>query len=85
MTFLLQGKLQEIFQRHSISQQVEVSVSNSSGDEDENFYEPDEIDSAFRSVNIHQNGRTTHLSVEQLEAFVNDFSKNLLFAVIKGS
>jgi hypothetical protein len=85
LTFLLQGKLQEIFQRHSISQQVEVSVSNSSGDEDENFYEPDEIDSAFRSVNIHQNGRTTHLSVEQLEAFVNDFSKNLLFAVIKGS
>ena len=85
LTFLLQGKLQEIFQRHSVSPQFEVSIHNNSGDDDETLYEAEDVDSAFYGLNIHLNGRTTELSVEQLETFLDDFSKNLLFAVIKGS
>jgi hypothetical protein len=85
LTFLLQGKLQEIFQRHSVSPQFEVSANNNSGEDDETLYEPEDVDSAFYGLNIHLNGHTTELSVEQLEAFLDDFSKNLLFAVIKGS
>jgi len=84
LTFLLQGKLQEIFQRHSVSPQFEISAHNNSGDDDETLYEAEDVDSAFYGLNIHLNGHTTELSVEQLETFLDDFSKNLLFAVIKG-
>jgi hypothetical protein len=85
LTFLLLGKLQEIFQRHSISPQFEVSANNNSGEEDETLYEPEDIESAFYSLNIGVNSYNTDLSVEQLEAFVDDLNKYLLFAVIKGS
>lgn len=85
LTFLLQGKLQEIFQRHSVSPQFEITVSNNSGEEDETLYDADDIDHQLYRLNIKQHAQTTRLSVEQLKAFVDDLEKNLLFLLIKGS
>lgn len=85
LTFILQGKLQEIFQRHSVSPQFEITVSNNSGEEDETLYDADDIDHQLYGINIKQHAQTTTLSVEQLKAFVDDLEKNLLFLLIKGS
>lgn len=85
LTFLLQGKLQEIFKRHSVSPQFEITVSNNSGEEDETLYDADDIDHQLYRININQHAHTTTLSVEQLKAFVDDLEKNLLFLIIKRS
>jgi len=85
LTFILQGKLQEIFQRHSISPQFEITVSNNGGEEDETLYDADDIDHQLYRINIKQHAQATTLSVEQLKAFVDDLEKNVLFLLIKGS
>ena len=85
LTFLLQGKLQEIFQRHSVSPQFEITVSNNGGEEDETLYDAEDIDHTFYRINIKQHAQTTRLSIEQLQSFVEDLEANLLFLLIKGS
>ena len=85
LTFLLQGNLLDIFQRHSVSPQVEITVSNNGGEEDETLYDAEDIDHQFFSINIEQHAHTTRLSVEELTAFVEDLEKNLIFLLIKGS
>ena len=61
LTFILQGKLQEIFQRHSISPQFEITVSNNGGEEDETLYDADDIDHQLYRINIKQHAQTTTL------------------------
>jgi hypothetical protein len=85
LTFLLQGNLLDIFQRHSVSPQVEITVSNNGGEEDETLYDAEDIDHQFFRINIKQHAQTTRLSVEELTAFVEDLEKNLMFLLIKGS
>jgi len=85
LTFLLQGKLLEIFQHHSVSPQLEITVSNNGGEEDETLYDAEDIDQQLYRINIKQHAQTTRLSVEQLTAFVEDLEKNLMFLLIKGS
>ncbi len=85
LTFLLQGNLLDIFQRHSVSPQVEITVSNNGGEEDETLYDAEDIDHQFFRINIKQHAHTTRLSVEELTAFVEDLEKNLMFLLIKSS
>lgn len=85
LKFCLQGLLSEIFQRHKVPPSVSVSVSNPTGEDNDAIYEVEELEANFYSLRLSIFHQNTILTVDQLQIFLNDLEKNMLFTLIKGN
>lgn len=75
ITFELNGKLKEIFQKHKVGLEVEATLSNSSGEDDEYIHTEDDANSSFYITSIQLYAHNDNRTVEQVDAFATDVEK----------
>jgi hypothetical protein len=83
LSFHLQGDLNKIFRRHNIPPTFTVSVSNNNGEDSDSIYDEKSLEDQFYSLRLDMHYQNISQTVEQLEEFLKDFEKNILFLLIK--
>jgi hypothetical protein len=73
--FMLNGKLKEIFEKHKVGIQVETTLGNSSGEEDEYLTSEDDAENSFYSTHISLYPHHDNKTVEEIDAFATDVEK----------
>lgn len=76
--FTFVGKLAELFTNNNVSPQFEVTLYNSSGEDNETLYEYDENSDPFGRVYCGLSAIDERQSVEFVKSFCEDFDKCLL-------
>lgn len=76
--FTFVGKLAELFTNNNVSPQFEVTLYNSSGEDNETLYEYDEDSDPFGRVYCGLSAIDERQSVEFVKSFCEDFDKCLL-------
>lgn len=73
--FLLNGKLKDIFEKHKVGIEVETTLSNSSGEEDEYITNEDDAENSFYGTQISLYAHQENKSVAEIDAFAIDVEK----------
>lgn len=70
--FKVNGKLKDIFDKHKVGIEVETTLSNSSGEEDEYITNEDDAENSFYSTQISLYADQDNKSVSEVDAFATD-------------
>lgn len=73
--FILNGQLKALFEKHKVGIQVETSLNNSSGEEDEYIVSEDDADTCFYSTRISLYPHHQDKTLEEVDAFAKDVEK----------
>ena len=75
INFMLTGQLKDIFEKHQVGIQVETTLSNSSGEEEEYIIDEDDAETSFYSTHIFLYPHNNDKTLEEIEAFAKDVEK----------
>lgn len=81
-TFKVVGRLAKLFQKHKVSCQFDVSVSNESGEGSTSIYRDERLSSIVHSAHC-QVKNSNNWELEQYRDFLHLISKGFLFELIK--
>ncbi len=70
--FIFNGKLKDIFELHKVGIQVELTLSNSSGEKDECITSEDDAESCFRGARISLYAHNETKGIAEVDAFATD-------------
>lgn len=73
--FMLNGKLKDIFEKHKVGIQVEASLCNSDGEDDEYITDEDYAETCFYSTSISLYPHNDNKTVGEIQAFAQDVEK----------
>ena len=83
ITFHLNGKLKEVFQKHKVGIELTTLLSNSCGDEDEYIITEDDAVDSLSSTSIQLYPHYDNMTVEQVDDFATDVEKFSTFFYLR--
>jgi hypothetical protein len=81
--FTATGKLKAIFDKHKINPQIETTLSNGSGEEDEYIASEENAEQSLYGSRISINSHNEQLSLAQINSFADEIEKYFTFFVLK--
>jgi len=72
--FMLNGQLKDLFEKHNVPTQIEITLSNSSGEEEEYLRDEEDVDN-FYSPHISLYPHHDNITLEKVDAFAKDVEK----------
>lgn len=73
--FMVNSKLREIFEKHKVGIEVETTLSNSSGEDDEYITSEDDAENSFYSTRISLYPHNDNRTIAEIDAFATDVEK----------
>ena len=83
ISFLPTGQLDDLFERHNISKEIKLVITNGTGECNEILSDAIDVDNLVARVIIGEHPKTTDRTSEELISFYEGLSKALLFTFLR--